>query len=781
MTQRVVNYTYGTGNPVLPNGSVDVRDGIDNLQSFDVFMNADEDTYNQRDGGIVQTISGAIRSVGFKPGSGDFTTGFTVQYGQRDYAWYDPVSKNWYSWLGTIPTSGYEVTPGTNPVGNANWKPVTDQLLRYDLASVNGAGLVGTKSGTTVEKVLASDTTLPDVGIFEGAGDNSAAITALASNSNLAMPVHGELRTINSASFSGIEHLVATKVLSGGVARVPGISPELLGGKYSVTYNGGRQLAALNVALTDPKMQDFGITFIGDSITWGVGSTGQISSGPARDGTLSDYRNNASSCSYVNELRRWIKRSLGINTTEVLSNHPYALGAGGESISTFTKPEYAFPKGADYPFTKTGTATDEIKESLTGPLLNAQRRITVNNGGTGSVSFSMTGSEFTLIFGGIPTGASYQVIVNGTVIGTFSSRVGDDGIVFANNQRRKHAFGYVKNGNITIKVIQYGAEIVNNSLYIEGILFERVIRVSNQGISGATSSSYLGYNFPESVLSGVIEKLSQQTSWNEARTGVGATDLIVKEAPYSTTGEQRQYSYLINSSWDITFTIPAGNDRLIIGYSSLANTGAIDVYADSVLITRVHTSDLYPGNTTGYAKSTEVTIPNTVTSIKLTFIYEMLGSGNTNYIYLEGIGYRNSANPTYPENNGFGDGVCLGNKDSFALIQLGVNDRANPRVKAPDEIIFNLEKALGLLPHGCSPILMVSPPAITQVAHLFDTLQVRNAVAKAAKRNMVDFIDNHSLFGSCPLKYFTTDNLHPNDIGHALIARNIANAIECAS
>ena len=46
MTQRVVNYTYGTGNSVLPDGSIDVRDGIDNLQSMDVFMNAPEDTYN---------------------------------------------------------------------------------------------------------------------------------------------------------------------------------------------------------------------------------------------------------------------------------------------------------------------------------------------------------------------------------------------------------------------------------------------------------------------------------------------------------------------------------------------------------------------------------------------------------------------------------------------------------------------------------------------------------------------------------------------------------------
>ena len=138
MTQRVVNYTYGTGNPVLPDGSIDVRDGIDNLQSLDVFMNATEDTYNQRDGEIVQTVAGAIRSTGFKPGTGDFTTGFTVMPGERDIAWYDPVSLNWYSYIGVIPTGGHDVSPGTNPVGDPLWKQVTDILLRNELSSTGG-------------------------------------------------------------------------------------------------------------------------------------------------------------------------------------------------------------------------------------------------------------------------------------------------------------------------------------------------------------------------------------------------------------------------------------------------------------------------------------------------------------------------------------------------------------------------------------------------------------------------------------------------------------------
>lgn len=319
-------------------------------------------------------------------------------------------------------------------------------------------------------------------------------------------------------------------------------------------------------------------------------------------------------------------------------------------------------------------------------------------------------------------------------------------------------------------------------LITEALYFERTVTVSNQGISGASTASYLMYNFPASVTTGVIKKLTEQTNWNEVMTGTGATSLLVRPSPGSTTGEQRIYGFLSNSSWDITFTIPAGNDRVAIGYSSLPNTGAIDVYADNVLITRIHTADWYAGNTGGTAKSSEVTIPTTTTSIKLTCIYEIQsGAGSNCYIYLEGVGYRNSASVSYPINNGFGDGVCLTVKDCFAFFQLGTNDRISTKVRAPDEISTNTEKMLELLPQGCLPILMVSPQAEVLPTHAYDMHQVRNAIAKVAARRGIDFIDNYSLFGDCPLKYFTKDNLHPNDIGHALIARNITNAIECAS
>ena len=89
------------------------------------------DSTNEVTGQVRPTYNKVMKNLGFKQGSGDFTTGFTVVPGQRDVAWYDPISKNWYSYLGVIPApSGQTVAPGTNPVGDIDWAPRTDQLLR---------------------------------------------------------------------------------------------------------------------------------------------------------------------------------------------------------------------------------------------------------------------------------------------------------------------------------------------------------------------------------------------------------------------------------------------------------------------------------------------------------------------------------------------------------------------------------------------------------------------------------------------------------------------------
>lgn len=153
MTQRVVNYTYGTGNPVLPDGSIDVRDGIDNLQSFDIFMNADEDTYNQRDGDVVKTRAGAVRAVGIQR-VGDFTTGCTVT--ERNQGVLYETDGTVYVWLGALPKV---VPPASSPattggIGPTGWLDIGDASIRGQLASTSGASIVNGSDGFTVQQFM---------------------------------------------------------------------------------------------------------------------------------------------------------------------------------------------------------------------------------------------------------------------------------------------------------------------------------------------------------------------------------------------------------------------------------------------------------------------------------------------------------------------------------------------------------------------------------------------------------------------------------------------------
>lgn len=78
-----------------------------------------------------KTMPAILRDVGFTPASFDFTTGGTLGADDRNKAVYDPVSKNWYLWKGTLP---HVIAAGTNPVGDANWSPYTDVTLRTDIA-----------------------------------------------------------------------------------------------------------------------------------------------------------------------------------------------------------------------------------------------------------------------------------------------------------------------------------------------------------------------------------------------------------------------------------------------------------------------------------------------------------------------------------------------------------------------------------------------------------------------------------------------------------------------
>lgn len=87
---------------------------------------------NQVTGQTQKTLPAVLRDAGFSPVSWDFSTGGTLTVNDRYKVVYDPVSKTWYSYAGTLPVT---VPAGFNPVGNVDWKPKTDPDLRNDLLS----------------------------------------------------------------------------------------------------------------------------------------------------------------------------------------------------------------------------------------------------------------------------------------------------------------------------------------------------------------------------------------------------------------------------------------------------------------------------------------------------------------------------------------------------------------------------------------------------------------------------------------------------------------------
>lgn len=122
----MTDYTYNTGNPI---GSTDVRDGVDNLKSFDVLLNSSDDTYQDRLGNTVQTAAGAIKRLGPVVTAWTFTAGGTLNYPNE--AALNPTDGNYYGWTGAFPKV---VSPGTNPaLPGSGYVPRTDVVLRAEI------------------------------------------------------------------------------------------------------------------------------------------------------------------------------------------------------------------------------------------------------------------------------------------------------------------------------------------------------------------------------------------------------------------------------------------------------------------------------------------------------------------------------------------------------------------------------------------------------------------------------------------------------------------------
>lgn len=144
----MTDYTYNTGNPI---GSTDVRDGLDNLKSFDVLLNSQDDTYQDRLGNTVPTAKGVIGRLGMAVQAWTATTGGTLTDASQTFLNDVTASAgkgNYYAWTGSFPKV---VAPGTDPAAVAGFVMRSDAALRSELADNSGSSMIGANSGLTVQ------------------------------------------------------------------------------------------------------------------------------------------------------------------------------------------------------------------------------------------------------------------------------------------------------------------------------------------------------------------------------------------------------------------------------------------------------------------------------------------------------------------------------------------------------------------------------------------------------------------------------------------------------
>lgn len=513
--------------------------------------------------------------------------------------------------------------------------------LALDLANktdpAKGAGYVGYK-GRTVHERLSDLLSVRD-GAAGAKGDGATNDTA--AFTSFEVTTKGKLIDLGGRTFV-VDVVPNGNAYHNGFFKVAGFTKaavlaELFPVQPPHFHNNGGQLSALKASLASPFTQILGITFIGDSITWGSGNTGEQAPTDPRDGTLSDPRDYFGTSSFVNILKRYIGENYSFNAAPSVYN--YAASSSGQSIVTYTKKHILFPHTGDFTTTQTGVSTSVTRVFTPASVTGCQLQMLDGNlAGTSSVSvaFPFTGDRFTLSFGvggdASTNALDYEVFVGGASLGVFTTGAGEDGLTIGNDRRREHVFSYHRDTTITIITKRRAGQNTNTRvLRLEGIIIDKTVRISNQGINGASSLSY-------------------------------------------------------------RLNCLAGNPS--------------------------------------------------------------------------------------------GDGVAVDGYDNFVFVQLGTNDRirAANRPAGSNEFLANYSALIAALPANVQSILMCANPVANEdpVTYALNMQDVRSVIYRVARTLSLDMIDNYAALASVSTTAVTNDGLHPNQLGHALMARNIINAIEAA-
>lgn len=274
--------------------------------------------------------------------------------------------------------------------------------------------------------------------------------------------------------------------LSGMVSRT-GIYP----GQHFASYNGGGQISLLKKMMADPFVQSLGVLGVGDSITWGMTTTGMGALEP-RAGALTDARNNGDAPSWFNLFHKWLGSEFygGVPVVEAI----WPGTPSGVAQFTYTKSIDVFPGFT--PFTNIGGMSQLVASGSTLGVL-WYVNMSVSGGGPHSFSWVMTGDSFDIRFAATPEGAAYRLYIGGSLIGTYATSSIDLGIPISFQNTRTHDFTFQR--NVTIKIEAVGGNAARDTLRIESVRLNRKLRVTNQGIVGVATERYRTVLLPSAM------------------------------------------------------------------------------------------------------------------------------------------------------------------------------------------------------------------------------------------------------------------------------------------
>lgn len=524
---------FNTGNPVEPDGSSDPRDLYDTAGIVDLLVTGEEDSTKDRLGrdrktwkGIendfqqAQTqrgeefaLSQSAREAEFVEAQNDKNDRFQQL---MDNSQYEPMgnyaaginitSRNQIIWkdgeyyrIAASASIPYTTT-GDWATDSPKFVSVGDAALRQDLAGVDGSSKVTYRGPGGVARSVKSklDDQIGPLDFALGLGPTDNYTAAFSAFEAL---YQGLLVDLSGRTFI-VDAVPSKNGYKNGFFKVAGFTkPALISNSFAAqphhSHLFGGQLAALFQGLSNPLEQMTGIVFLGDSQIWGSGNgTEQATTNP-RDGTLSDARDYFGTSSFVNIIKRYIGKTFARDAAPALSNHPTA--PTGQSIATYTTTNVLFPSDGDFTLVQAAGANISTAVLATPvPVTYAQRTMTnanvaVETGHT--LSFNFTGTSFKLGFGCTEATATYyELVVGGISQGLFSTHAGVDGFIdISNNNYRTHTFGYVRNALVEIKTRRNG-EAGTRILRLESITIDKVIRITNNGINGASSISYRASN-----------------------------------------------------------------------------------------------------------------------------------------------------------------------------------------------------------------------------------------------------------------------------------------------